>query len=321
MNNISDSKNEFRSRIAPTPSGFLHLGNAFSFLYTYLHFKHAQKEGKKASLLLRIDDADTTRARDEYFEDIFRTLEWLNIDFTSGPSGVENFKKHYSQQLRFDLYHKALAQLAHTSGLVYGCDCSRSQIKQLSATGLYPLTCRNKKLSLNHGSCAWRIKVKERPVSFNSYFNDEHQVRLAQTMGDFVIKRKDGLPAYQIASLIDDLHFEINFIIRGLDLIDSTAAQVYLAQSMQHANFTSATFLHHPLVFEDSGKKMSKSHKSLSLKEIRTQYPKPLKVYQAFGKIIGIQQPIKDLPSLIELFDPHKHQFKQNVFLKDLLPY
>lgn len=307
------------SRIAPTPSGYLHIGNAFSFLYTFLMV--AKSAHLSSTLRLRIDDADTTRSRKEYLEDIFYSLDWLGIQFSDGPSSVEDFHRHYSQQLRFGLYHEAIDKLRQVPNLIYACECSRSQIKKHSSNGLYPMTCRSKSLNFHQDNVAWRIHVPNKEVEFYDIQAGTISIPLAQQMGDFVIRRKDGLPAYQIASLVDDLTDGINFIVRGQDLLDSTAAQVFLANQLAASKFSNIRFCHHPLILEKEHQKLSKSHQSLSLKDLRKQWPNALRIHQLFAKLIGIPNKITHLNELIEYFNPEKHQLPSNYYLKDLLEY
>ena len=120
-----------RTRFAPTPSGYLHLGNAFNFL---LIDKFAKE--KNAEISLRIDDLDATRSRDEYLVDIFETLEWLDLSYEHGPRGVDDFKRNYSQSLKKEYYREQLKKL---NGL-FACSCTRSDIKKISQDGIYPGT-------------------------------------------------------------------------------------------------------------------------------------------------------------------------------------
>lgn len=273
-----------KGRLAPTPSGFLHRGNAFSFVLTWLLVRQAGGQ-----LLLRIDDADTTRARPEYLEDIFRSLDWLGLNWDVGPTGAEDFAESYSQTMRFPLYLQLLEDLQR-QGSLYACSCSRSQLRQQSLQGLSGDSCRNRALSFANTAYAWRIKVPAGDICFHEWGQGSHCLPLASQMGDFVVKRKGGLPAYQLASLSDDLYWGINLIVRGEDLLYSTAAQVYLAQllaaqagegAQQQAakQFASATFLHHPLLLDEKGEKLSKSAGSASLKSLREAGGNPLSIY------------------------------------------
>jgi glutamyl-tRNA synthetase len=297
-----------RSRLAPTPSGFLHLGNVFSFALTWLIVRQ-----QKGSLLLRIDDLDSQRRRIAYLDDIFQTLEWLGIDYDEGASGTEDFLKNFSQEYSISEYEKLLNELLNISPpLVYACSCSRKEIQKNSLNGLYTGFCRSQKILNQHqtaqkSQAAWRIEVPLMPIHFQDVLKGESSINLAEKMGDFIIRRKDQLPAYQIASLSDDLKYRINFIVRGEDLIDSTAAQLFLAQLLKKENFTKTSFLHHPLLYEKGEhkieQKMSKSHDSLSIKALREQLIIPKPIIQWIAEQLGIRSSISTLQHLLEEFE------------------
>lgn len=266
-----------RSRLAPTPSGYLHLGNAVNFLLTWRAVRLAG-----GVLRLRIDDLDSDRCRPEYIEDIFRQLEWLGLDWDEGPAGPDDFQRHYSQRLRLDRYRQALAELAERAQL-FVCTCSRKQIQQRAPAGIYPGTCRN----LRHrasGAHALRIRVgPETVVPVGGL-----EIELAQALGDFVLWRRDGQPAYQLASLVDDLDDRINLIVRGEDLRLSTAAQLFLAEKLGRPEFARCRFHHHPLLPGENGRKLSKSDGALSLAALRQQGAQPQLAYRAAAMQLGL---------------------------------
>jgi glutamyl/glutaminyl-tRNA synthetase len=274
----------FRTRIAPTPSGFLHPGNGISFIITWAL---ARKNGGK--IVLRIDDLDAERMRPEYLDDIFYTLDWLGIDYDEGPQNVEEFTKNYSQHKRLDLYFEAFNTLkSHKFATLYGCNCSRKQIRDGSKNGIYPNTCRLKKVDFEEKDTAWRIIVpKNTLVPFQEHGKALVFNRLDETMGDFIIRQKNGLPAYQLASVVDDEYFNINFIVRGVDLLNSTAAQVFLAQYFE--NILPKTYFHHPLITNTEGVKLSKSQGAGSLKEWRELGRTPLELYRQAENWLGFE--------------------------------
>ncbi|MCO4755869.1 MAG: hypothetical protein KC478_15415 [Bacteriovoracaceae bacterium] len=233
------------TRIAPTPSGYLHLGNALNFILSWWVARHS---GGK--LWLRIDDADFTRCRDEYLSDIFDSLEWLGLDYDYGPGDIEDFKKNYSQTHKFNNYFEAIDKCED----VFACECSRKQVLD-SSTGTYPGTCRDKAILYKKNQCSLRLKVA--PDQFIDV--DNKRINLDQEMGDFIVWRKDGVPSYQLTSVIDDLQMGVNTIIRGIDLLESTAAQIYLAQRLKLSHLNTAQFYHHPLILDKNGEKYSKS--------------------------------------------------------------
>ncbi|MEJ2689206.1 MAG: glutamate--tRNA ligase family protein [Deltaproteobacteria bacterium] len=275
-----------RTRIAPTPSGYLHIGNAVNFLRTWLMVRSAH-----GLLKLRIDDADNARTRPEYVEDIFRQLDWLGIDWDEGPSSPDDFKKNYSQLLRVERYREVLGEL-RLRNLLFPCTCSRSQIRKSSGNGLYPGTCRSRSTSCK-GETTVRILV---PVPTEIMVNHS-RVPLCQVMGDFVVWRRDDLPAYQLASLVDDLDDRINLVVRGEDLLPSSAAQLFLAEKLQAEGFLRTTMLHHELIAGHQGRKLSKSDNALSLKAMRKRGVSPTEVYRVAARQLGID------PAGIEFLD------------------
>lgn len=253
-----------KTRIAPTPSGYLHLGNVLSFAITWAL---ARKSG--GTVVLRIDDIDNTRFRPEYLQDIFDTLDFMGIDYDEGPRNALDFTQHYSQHLRLPQYQALLDKLVQ-QGKVYACPCSRSQIAAISSDGLYPLTCRNEEVALDAPETAWRVRIPvDTVISFHDLLLGNCTVALALEMPDFVVRRKDLIPAYQIASLCDDLAMGINLIVRGEDLMLSTAAQLFLAEQVGATAFTNAQFVHHPIILTGEGNKLSKSDDALSVTEMR----------------------------------------------------
>lgn len=293
----------FHSRLAPTPSGFLHVGNAYSFILTWLLVRKSS-----GSLLLRIDDLDSDRARPEYIADIFETLDWLGLDWDRGPQSPDEFAQRYSQKHRLSLYQELLDRLRTETDRVYACDCSRTRIRETSTNGLYPGTCRHKNLPLDTPDVAWRIHVPENtritPNELRSSPIANRTYVLDAVMGDFVIRRKDGVPAYQIASLADDLHFGINAIVRGVDLLPSTAAQVWLAALLRKDAFTQTAFYHHPLVTDTHGQKLSKSAGATSVRALREVLPSPQLLFQTLARNLHLpHEEITNAQDLLQLFD------------------
>lgn len=228
-----------KSRIAPTPSGFLHIGNIVNF---YIIWRLVRLH--KGELILRIDDCDSSRTRPEFIEDIFFTLDWLGIDFDQGPSGPEDFQKNFSQSLRFNRCHEVLSLLENT----FVCECTRSQLPK---GGSYPGTCRHKRLTYVPGHNSIRLLADELPT------------------GDFVIWRRDNLPAYQLVSVVEDVDMQITHIVRGEDLSASTEMQKHLAQMAGFSFFAKIKFIHHPLLLDKQGNKLSKSQKPYAVKSMR----------------------------------------------------
>lgn len=271
------------TRFAPTPSGFLHEGNAFSFVLTWLVARHFG-----GTIHLRIDDLDQTRCRSEYVEDIFRSLDWLGLDWDSGPQGVDDFYKNFSQQHHLAEYQQALTAL-QTGGHLFACICSRKQILAAHPSGHYAGTCRGAGHAFSLSDAAWRIRTPVRFPAYREWLPENHSVLADKTeIRDFVVRRRDGLPAYQIASVVDDIRLGINFIVRGEDLRPSTQAQVFWAGLVPaYQAFTDTIFWHHSLLLDVSGAKLSKSAGAASLKTQRESGQASAELYQRFSALLG----------------------------------
>lgn len=238
--------------------------------------------------MLRIDDLDADRSRPEYVADIFKTLDWLGLDYDEGPSGPDDFYTNYSQQLRLEHYHDVLGMLRNTSHL-FACTCSRRQIRRNSQDGRYPGTCHNLNLDWWAPETAWRVRVPDTTkVSYMEWQQGQKNSMIGQGMGDFVLRQKNEFPAYQLTSLLDDLYYQINFIVRGQDLLPSTAAQLYLAQLLEEPAFAQATFWHHSLLTGADGEKLSKSKSAMALKVRREAGEGPEGLYRLAGEWFGL---------------------------------
>ncbi|MDB5005580.1 MAG: tRNA glutamyl-Q synthetase [Mucilaginibacter sp.] len=272
-----------KTRIAPTPSGYLHLGNALSFALTAAL---ARKTGAK--ILLRIDDLDHQRINLSYVQDIFDTLNFLDIPWDEGPRDVQEYQSTWSQMHRIGLYKDALQQLADQRD-VFACQCSRSQLQG----GIYPGTCRNLSLPLDTPDTTWRLYTDERELIIKTLNDGSITIHLFDEMKDFIVKKKDDYPAYQLASLVDDIHFGVDLVVRGEDLYPSTIAQHYLADVLDAGVFKNITFHHHPLLMESGDKKLSKSAGATSIKYLRDQGKTAGEVYTEIGRILGVGKDLR----------------------------
>jgi glutamyl-tRNA synthetase len=272
-----------RTRIAPTPSGYLHLGNIYSFVLTATL---AQRHG--ARILLRIDDLDRQRAQRAYIQDIFDTLNFLEIPWHDGPRNTDEFEREYSQVHRMELYRAALAELREKQTL-FACDCSRSKIQQADAAGAYTGYCRTRGVPFDAPEVSWRLRTdNDAPLAVRT-LGEPIEERLPREQQDFVVRKKDGDPAYQLASVVDDEHFGIDLIVRGMDLWPSTLAQVYLAQVLGRGKFMESTFYHHPLITGSDGDKLSKSAGATSIQYLRKEGRKAVDIYGALAAQLGIK--------------------------------
>ncbi|MEW6429151.1 MAG: glutamate--tRNA ligase family protein [Thermodesulfobacteriota bacterium] len=294
-----------RSRIAPTPSGLLHLGNAVNFLLTWLIVRD-----RGGVLRLRIDDCDRSRIRHHYVEDIFRQLDWLRIGWDEGPTGPDDFTLRHSQGIRTERYRAALAEIS-TSGRTYACACSRKQIEAVTSLPVYPGTCRRRDRPAAPPH-AVRLHVEEGVrVAVNG-----REIDLAGEMGDFILWRRDDLPAYQLVSLVDDVDDRVDLIVRGEDLLQSTAAQIHLADCWRRPCFRAVHFLHHPLLVGIDGRKLSKSDNALSLAAMREKGTSPTDVYRRFARLFAL--PDKEVVTLDDLLAVYR-QNPAGILLPDLL--
>jgi len=261
-------------RLAPTPSGYLHLGNAVNFVLTWLLVRRAG-----GTLHLRIDDLDRARLRRPYLENIFRVIDWLGLDYDYGPSGPDNFLRHHSQLLHLPDYNYLLRRLAQRPGLVYGSPRSRTALAEAPV------------VPLATPGAAWRARVPaSTAVAFADGWQGTVRVPLADEMPDFIVRKKDGVAAYQLASVADDLRLGTTLIVRGLDLLPSTAAQLWLAAQLPETssfNPARAQFYHHGLLTDAVGTKLSKSTQATGDQGV-LGLAGPAVVYAAAARLLGL---------------------------------
>lgn len=284
-----------RTRIAPTPSGFLHLGNILSFTLTAAL---AKRSG--ARTMLRIDDLDRERANDRYIQDIFDTLNFLQIPWHEGPRNPKEQEENYSQLRRIGLYQALLRQL-RAAGMLFACSCSRSEILQANPDGSYTGACLDKKLSLDAEGVSWRLRTDLIQEAAIKTGHGIVRTGLPATMRYFVVRKKDGVPAYQLASLADDLHFGVDLIVRGNDLWPSTIAQHFLAELLSADSFSNAVFYHHPLLTETGGRKLSKSAGDQSIQYFRSKGGRPETVYSAIARAAGKEVVVNNWEALADV--------------------
>lgn len=285
-----------RTRIAPTPSGYLHLGNVLSFALTAALARKYQ-----AKILLRIDDLDRERANKLYIQDIFDTLNFLEIPWDEGPRSFEEYENEWSQLHRMPLYNDALQQLKERD-VVFACTCSRAQIRQINADDSYPGTCRHKNIPLDAENVSWRLKTDEEAVlPIKTLSGEATTATLPTIMRNFVVRKKDGYPAYQLTSLMDDIHYGVDLIVRGADLWSSTLAQHYLATKTGADDFSDITFYHHPLLMAAAERKLSKSAGDTSVHYLRGQGKKPADIYSAIARMLGRNEVVRNWQELAAL--------------------
>lgn len=263
-----------KTRIAPTPSGFLHLGNACNFVIIYCFAKM-----NNAKILLRIDDFDHLRCKDEYLNDIFEIIHWLDVNIDEGPSDINDFKKNWSQQIRFVNYKETFQKILSKCNNISQCSCTR-KMKRNSACN-----CNSSNLNQSFNQIFKTnesIYMKLNSMSGNDEFYD------IKLMNGIVLLDKNNLPSYQICSLHDDIKFGITHIIRGKDLLPSSAIQLYLSQYLHENNFNNIQWFHHELIIGENNKKISKSLGDLAMKSL---------IYQGFK----LSELIKTVSELLQL--------------------
>lgn len=263
------TKTPYRGRFAPSPTGNPHLGTLIAAVASYL-----QARVNKGEWLLRIEDVDTTRRVAGADDAMLRTLDKFGFEWDA---------EVIWQSKRSLVYEQALEQL-NAADLVFPCTCSRKLLAQTAVeqSGIYPGTCRAQKLPFPHEH-AIRVRVPDISVGFEDAIFGEYQQSLASECGDFVIKRRDGLFAYQLAVVVDDAEQGVTEIVRGADLLDSTPRQIYLQQCLDYAQ---PDYLHLPLILDQEGRKLSKSAGAAELNPER-----PIKSIYAALKHLGQQPP------------------------------
>jgi len=281
--NTSSSFPKYRGRLAPSPTGFLHLGHARTF---WVAQQRAVAAG--GELILRNDDLDVGRCKGEFVQAMFEDLRWFGLRWQEGPD-CGGGHGPYSQSQRIHRHRKALGKLV-TSGRVYPCFCSRKDV--LAAVRaphaadddepVYPGTCRNNRPSMVSGrKHSWRFRVRDgEEVSFHDGRFGHQRFIAGKDFGDFVVWRPDDLPSYQLATVVDDVEMEVTEVVRGADLLKSTARQLLLYQSL---DLTAPSFLHVPLLLDHQGQRLAKRHDALSLRSLRAAGRHPDDLRQEWG--------------------------------------
>ena len=260
-------------RFAPSPSGRIHLGNILCCLLAWLSVR--QQEGH---MVLRIEDLDTARCPQRYARQMMEDLHWLGLDWDEGPE-VGGSNGPYFQSQRPDRYQAALEQL-EAQGLVYPCFCTRAELHAASAPHtsdgnvIYPGTCRGLTAEeiaekRKKKAPAYRLMVPDEDVTFTDGCMGEHTENLLRDCGDFYLRRADGVFAYQLAVVVDDARMGVTEVVRGADLLSSTARQLYLYRLLR---LPAPKFAHCPLLLASDGRRLSKRDGDQSLENLRARY-------------------------------------------------
>jgi glutamyl/glutaminyl-tRNA synthetase len=264
------SSKAYRGRLAPSPTGLLHMGHARTF-WTAAE-RVAQHGG---TLILRNEDLDPQRSRPEFASAMIHDLRWLGLLWNEGPD-CGGPHAPYAQSQRRSFYLGAWRKL-RDSGVLYPCTCSRKDLPQAASAPndtddepLYPRTCRGRTdaSAFQHpAGVNWRFRV---PDGERLCFDDlrlGHQAFIAgRDFGDFIIWRRDDVPAYQLAVVVDDAEMEITEVVRGADLLKSTARQILIYRAL---GIEPPQFYHCDLVRDESGVRLAKRHDALSVRRLR----------------------------------------------------
>ena len=280
------SRTPYRGRLAPSPTGYLHLGHSRTF---WMAQQRAQ--ASDGVLVLRNEDLDATRFKLEFVGAMLEDLKWFGFEWQEGPDCGGPFGP-YNQSERREFYLAAMRKLL-AGGFVYPCTCSRSDVRRaLSAPHqgeeepVYPGTCRERfppdseegEFDPNVASCSplkrnWRFRVPDGEViAFTDGLCGAQQFFAGKDFGDFVVWRHDGVPAYQLSVVVDDAAMRITEVVRGADLLQSTARQLLLYRAL---GVPAPQFYHCPLMTDEEGVRLAKRHDVLSLRRLRAEGNSP----------------------------------------------
>ena len=262
-------------RFAPSPSGRIHLGNILCCLLAWLSAR--QKGGR---VILRIEDLDTARCPRRYGEQMCRDIQWLGLDWDEGPV-IGGPSGPYEQSRRTALYQAALERL-EAQGLVYPCFCTRAELHAASAPHredgqvVYPGTCRGltaeqaaERARRTGRAPALRLRVPEEEITFIDGHMGEYGEWLPEDCGDFLLRRSDGMFAYQLAVVVDDAAMGVTEVVRGADLLASTPRQLLLYRLL---GLEAPAFYHFPLLLGSDGQRLSKRNADAGLDALGERY-------------------------------------------------
>ena len=273
----TDAVPKYRGRLAPSPTGFLHLGHARTF---WTAQQRARLRG--GELILRNDDLDRDRCKPEFVAAMYEDLKWFGFGWSEGPDLGGDFAP-YNQSERIDIYRAALGEL-RAGNFIYPCTCSRRDI-QAAATAphaaddelIYPGTCRGRVVATLAGQkFSWRFRAPDGEViAFEDKNLGRQQFTAGADFGDFLVWRHDDVPAYQLACVVDDAAMRITEVVRGADLLISTARQILLYRAL---GLTPPQFFHCELMRDEHGERLAKRHDALALRTLRNQMANPSQI-------------------------------------------
>ncbi len=275
--------NAIVGRLAPSPTGHLHLGHARSFL---LAWWHARSRGGR--IVLRIEDLDVERVKSGMIAETLTDLEWLGLDWDGEPAIQSHTVAHI----------QSAADSLLARGLAYPCTCTRKEVQAAASAphagepaSRYPGTCRGKWRSLAEAESATgraaclRFVVREGPIAIDDEIHGRREYDVARDVGDFPIYRRAGSPAYQLAVVVDDARQGVTEIVRGDDLLESCARQALLQEALGYAR---PRWWHVPLVTDASGRRLAKRSDDVALAALRAAGTDPRRVVAWVARRSGV---------------------------------
>lgn len=262
---MSQATTKPTGRFAPSPSGRMHMGNLWSCLLSWLSARSAG-----GRMVLRLEDLDPDRCRQEYCDQVMRDLEWLGLDWDGEP---------VYQSRRTEAYAEAFRSL-EAQGLIYPCYCTRAERLAASAPhrsdGLQVYDGRCSRLTAEERAAleqtrrpAWRVKVPEKSIAFCDLLQGKYCEDLKKDCGDFIVRRSDGVYAYQLAVVVDDAMMGVTQVVRGSDLLSSTPRQLWLQEAL---GLPHPEYGHLPLLLSPEGRRLAKRDRGLELGELQSRY-------------------------------------------------
>jgi len=278
-----------RTRFAPSPTGDLHLGGAWTALASW---RLARAAG--GTTVLRVEDIDTPRVVRGAAQRIAEDLAWLGLDWDEGPEAGGPHAP-YTQSQRLAVYDEALAALTRT-GLVYPCDCSRAEISRVASAPhageelVYPGTCRDAPPEREmKREPALRLRVpRGASVSFDDLVRGRVEQRVDVSVGDFVLRRGDGVYAYQLVVAVDDAAMRISHVVRADDLLASTARQILLMRLLGHPEAHVPAYAHVPMVVAPDGDRLAKRAGSATVRALRERGISAAAIREELGRGLGV---------------------------------
>ena len=267
---MGPASTSYRGRLAPSPTGLLHIGHARTF---WIAAQRAIE--RQGTLILRNEDLDLQRSRPEFAAALIEDLQWLGIRWSEGPDCGGPYAP-YSQSERRAFYLDAWRRL-RDGGFIYPCTCSRKDLAQAASAPndaddepIYPGRCRGRIDASQFADPAginWRFRLQEGDeITFADLNLGPERYVAGRDFGDFLVWRRDDVPAYQLAVVVDDAAMRITEVVRGADLLKSTARQLLLIRAL---GCSTPAYFHCELVLDQSGARLAKRHDALSIRHLR----------------------------------------------------